>query len=603
VTVMTRAVRTLVVWCPDWPVAAAGHPASAPVAVVHANRVVACSAAAREDGVTRGLRRREAQSRCPALLVVEQDLGRDARAFEPVVAAVEVFTPRVEVVRAGVVAMATRGPSRYFGGDQALAAKVVAAVDAVLEPRSAPGCRVGVADGPFAAELAARGTPGGPLGVTGPAAGAGAAGAARAVTVVPAGSSAAFLAPLPVTVLDRPELADLLARLGLGALGNLAALPAGTVLARFGTEGVLAHRLARGLDERPLAVRIPPPDFTVTVELDPPAERVDTAAFAAKAMADELHERLAGQGLACTRIAIEAETEHGENLVRLWRHDGALTPGAIAERVRWQLDGWLSSGAATAGLTLLRLIPDEVKPDHGRQLGFWGGSAAADDRAARALARVQGMLGPEGVLTAVVGGGRDPADQVRLVPWGDPREPARPGAPNPDPVPAGRLASGGPDAGGFDGRPATGAHHSVKGGAIPASVSGPAGPSRATRRQPRRTMGAAANEVPPWPGHLPLPAPAVVYLPPLAVEVRDGSQQPVTVTARGLLSGGPVAVSMAGGPWIDVAAWAGPWPAEERWWDTVSARRRARLQICLEDGTAHLVARESGRWQVEATYD
>jgi protein ImuB len=94
-----------------------------------------------------------------------------------------------------------------------------------------------------------------------------------------------------------------------------------------------------------------------------------------------------------------------------------------------------------------------------------------------------------------------------------------------------------------------------------------------------------------------------VHLPPLAVEVRDRSQQPVTVTARGLLSGGPAAVSMAGAPWVDVAAWAGPWPAEERWWDTVSARRRARLQICLEDGTAHLIARESGRWQVEATYD
>ena len=250
---------------------------------------------------------------------------------------------------------------------------------------------------------------------------------AGVVTVVPAGTSAAFLAPFPVAVLDRPDLADLLARLGLRTLGDLAALPAGTVLARFGTEGVLAHRLARGLDERPLAVRTPPPDLAVTAELDPPAERVDTAAFAAKAMADELHERLAGQGLACTRIAIEAETEHGEHLVRLWRHDGALTAGAIAERVRWQLDGWLSSGATTAGLTLLRLIPDEVKPDHGRQLGFWGGSAAADDRVARALARVQGMLGPDGVVTAVVGGGRDPADQVRLVPWGDPREPARAG--------------------------------------------------------------------------------------------------------------------------------------------------------------------------------
>ncbi len=39
--------RTLVLWCPDWPVLAAeivdGVPATEPVAVLHANRVVACS--------------------------------------------------------------------------------------------------------------------------------------------------------------------------------------------------------------------------------------------------------------------------------------------------------------------------------------------------------------------------------------------------------------------------------------------------------------------------------------------------------------------------------------------------------------------------------
>jgi protein ImuB len=554
------------------------------VAVVHANRVVACSAAAREDGVTRDLRRREAQGRCPALVVVEQDLGRDARVFEPVVAAVEAFAPRVEVVRPGVVAMATRGPSRYFGGDRALTGKVVAAVDTVLTPLGAPRCRVGVADGPFAAELAARATPGSSPGQA-------------PFTVVPAGASAAFLAPFPVVVLDRPELADLLARLGLAALGDLAALPAAIVLARFGTEGILAHRLAMGLDERPLAVRTPPPDLAVTAELDPPAERVDTAAFAAKAMADELNERLAGRGLACTRIAIEAETEHGEHLVRLWRHDGALTTGAIAERVRWQLDGWLSSGATTAGLTLLRLIPDEVKPDHGRQLGFWGGSSAADDRAARALARVQGMLGPEGVVTAVVGGGRDPADQVKLVPWGDPREPAWPGV---SPAP-GIGAGAGAGAGAVASDLAAVANPAAP--AVAVAGTGAGAQDRRSRRRPRRTMGAAAGEVPPWPGRLPTPAPAAVYPSLLAAEVRDGAQQPVTVAARGLLSAAPAAVSVAGGPWVDVAAWAGPWPAEERWWDTAASRRRARLQVGLEDGTAHLIARESGRWWVEAVYD
>jgi len=542
----------LVLSCPDWPVVAAGHPARDPVAVVRANRVVACSEAARVDGVAVGLRRRAAQARCPDLVVVEHDPGLAARAFEPVMAILATFTPRVEVLAPGTAGCATRGPSRYFGGDRALAAKVAAAVDAHLATLGAPSCRVGVADGRFAAELAARSAP-----------------APSPTVVVGAGASAGFLAPMPVSVLGRPELADLLVRLGLPTLGDLAALPASAALARFGSSGLEAHRLAQGRDERPLEARTPPPDLMVTAEIDPPADRMDQVAFVAKALADELHDRLAGRGLACTQLAIEAETEHGEHQVRLWRHDGALRAAAIAERVRWQLDGWLSS--ITAGITLLRLAPEEVAPDHGRQLGFWGASAAVDDRAARGLARIQGLLGPDAVVTAVLGGGRDPAEQIRLVPWGDPREPARPGA-----AAGPRGKTGGP---------------------------GGTTPPRPASCPSRRTMGAAAGEVPPWPGRLPAPAPAEVHLRPVAVVVRDAQGAPVSVSARGEISAAPVDVVPLAGPPRRVCAWTGPWPAEERWWDAGSARRRARLQLVLDDGSASLVVLEAGQWWVEAVYD
>lgn len=510
------ATRTLVAWVADWPVVAAGRAPGEPAAVVFANRVVACSGAARAEGVVRGLRRREAQARCPGLTVLESDPGRDARAFEPVAAAVAAFAPRVEIVRPGVVAVATRGPSRYFGGDDAFAARVAEAVASAL-PAGAPTCRVGVADGAFTASLAA-----------------------RRGAVVPPGESARFLAPFPVTALDRPELTDLLVRLGLPTLGAFAALPAADVLARFGAHGAVAHRLARGLDERPLVGHDPAPDFAVQVELDPPAIRVDTAAFAAKALADELHRALATRGLACTRVGIEAETEHGERLARLWRADGALTPSAIADRVRWQLDGWVNAtaGAAdrpTGGLVLLRLVPDQVVPDDGRQLGFWGGVSEGDERAARALARVQGMLGPEAVVTAVPSGGRHPAERVTLVPWGDVREPARPSDP-------------------------------------------------------------------PWPGRVPAPSPATVFAPPLTAEVVNEVGAPVGVTGRGAVTAAPVRVSVDGGRWADVEAWAGPWPADERWWDPAARRRRARFQVVAGDG-AWLLALEGGRWWAEASYD
>ena len=330
-------VRTLVVWCPDWPVVAAGL-CAVPAAVLSAGRVVACSAAARAEGVARGLRRRQAEARCPGLAIVDHDPAADARAFEPVVVAVEAFTPEVEIVRAGVCAVATRGPSRYFGGDEALVGLVAAAVDGVV-PDGAPACRVGIADGPFAAERAA-----------------------RAGVVVPAGESASFLAGFPVATLGDADLADLFVRLGIRTLGQLAELPAPAVLARFGPQGAAAHRLARGLDERPLSARVPPLDLTVVAELDPPADRLETVAFVAKSLADRLHECLSVQCLAATRVLGEAEWEHGERLGRRWRLDGNGA-GALTERVRWQLDGWMTAGDSvverpSGGLTLLRLVPE-----------------------------------------------------------------------------------------------------------------------------------------------------------------------------------------------------------------------------------------------------
>ena len=489
-------VRTLVVWCPDWPIVAAGL-CAVPAAVLAAGRVVACSAPARDEGVARGLRRRQAEARCPGMVVVDHDPAADARAFEPVAVAVETFTPEVEIVRPGVCAVATRGPSRYFGGDDALAGLVAAAVGELV-----PVCRVGIADGPFAAERAA-----------------------RQGLVVPPGESAAFLSGFPVSTLGDVDLADLLVRLGIRTLGQLAALPAPAVLARFGPSGAAAHRLARGLDERPLAARIPPLDLTVSAELDPPAERLETAAFVAKSLADRLHEDLGAQGLTATRVLVEAEWEHGDRLGRRWRLDGngGRGAGALAERVRWQLDGWMSGGDAgrpSGGLTLLRLVPEEVRPDDGRQMGFWGGDRAVAERVARALARVQGMLGPEAVVVGVPAGGRSPGEQVQLVPWGE-RPPA----------------------------------------------------------------AAAAAAGPPWPGRIPPPSPATVHAVPVPAEVAD---------AR---------LSVAGGPWSAVTAWAGPWPVDERWWDDAAHRRRSRWQVLTADGTAHLLSQEGDRWEVEATYD
>jgi protein ImuB len=86
-------------------------------------------------------------------------------------------------------------------------------------------------------------------------------------------------------------------------------------------------------------------------------------------------------------------------------------------------------------------------------------------------------------------------------------------------------------------------------------------------------------------------------------EVVDAAGVPVTVTGRGQASAEPSRLRIAGGPWVEIESWAGPWPVDERWWDATVHRRRARWQLVTIEGSAHLLRVEHGRWWVEATYD
>jgi protein ImuB len=92
---------------------------------------------------------------------------------------------------------------------------------------------------------------------------------------------------------------------------------------------------------------------------------------------------------------------------------------------------------------------------------------------------------------------------------------------------------------------------------------------------------------------------------PAPAEVVDDSGRLVGVTGRGVATGEPCRLRIGGErrPWVDVVAWAGPWPADERWWDPAHHRRRARLQVVDREGVARLLTLESGRWSVEAVYD
>jgi len=76
----------------------------------------------------------------------------------------------------------------------------------------------------------------------------------KGLVVVPPGEEAAFLAPLPMSMLwgVGPKTQARLAELGLRTIGDLAAWPAADLEQRFGAWGADLARHARGIDDRPV---------------------------------------------------------------------------------------------------------------------------------------------------------------------------------------------------------------------------------------------------------------------------------------------------------------------------------------------------------------
>ncbi|WP_084126363.1 DNA polymerase Y family protein [Demequina sp. NBRC 110054] len=556
-----ETVRRAVLWVPDWPVVAAvaeaGLGLEAPAAVLHGRGLVAVSASARASGVRRGMRKRAAQRVCPELVILGYDEGRDAREFESVAAAAEQVVAGVEISRPGLLMIPADGAARFHGSEETLAEALVSAV-----AESGGEAQVGAADGLLAAVMAA-----------------------RVSALVPSGESADFLAPLPVdslthAVMERERRAEadtlvgVLSRLGLHTLGQLAALPAGDVLARFGPFGAWAQRMALGQDIAPPVLRRSEEDIAVEQDFEDPAERAEQLAWAAKDAAQRLDAALLAAGMRCGRVRIAARTAKGDVLERVWRTDVATRSGAfaahMADRVRWQLEGWLSGtgdGPEPAPLVSLALVAEDVVALGDEQSYLWGGSSGGDAKALRALERLQGLLGIDGVLAVAEQGGRSPRDRVHALAWGQEGEP------------------------------------------------------------PRRIEH-------PWPGRIPDPAPATVLPVPAPVQVLDAGGSPLVIDRRLAVSAPPTWVRLTADPrdarakaqhrhpssghvggdegpvWEKarpVEAWAGPWPVAERWW-APDADRRAYMQLALrtpdgEPGLAVLVAFAGGAWRLEALYD
>ena len=193
-------------------------------------------------GIHPGMKLGEALARCPRLILVPPDPAGVADAWERLLVRLESIGAEVEPERPGLVCFDASGLLRLHGSARSAAGargspeyQLHAVLDAARRALRAPA-RFGVAPSRFSAVAAA------------------ARARVRRPVILLGGREQAreFLASQPVALLRaRPALAalpDALERLGIGTLGELAALPPAAIADRFGRMGLLAHELARGGD-------------------------------------------------------------------------------------------------------------------------------------------------------------------------------------------------------------------------------------------------------------------------------------------------------------------------------------------------------------------
>jgi len=212
------------------------------------------------------------------------------------------------------------GTAHLFGGEARMARRIVA-----LLKRHGFTARVAVADTPGAAWALARYAP----------------------QICPPGAHLDALAPLPTAALRlEPRARDLLKRLGIETIGQLAALPRAPLARRFG--GTLIARLdqASGRLAEPLAPVIPPEAIAVVQRFAEPIATAEAIAHWLGVLMPRLVTALAEAGLGARLIDLVAD-----------RIDG------VPQRLRIGLARPTRDGAHLLRLIVRRI--EEIAPGYG----------------------------------------------------------------------------------------------------------------------------------------------------------------------------------------------------------------------------------------------
>lgn len=369
---------------------------------IERGRVLDCSPSAAALGVRAGMTLVQAQAVAHEARTVFDDPAADARVWGEVLDALDAASPLVEdggLGRAFVEMQGIAGDARAW----------LAAVRGALAGFDLP-LRLGLGPNRFVAQAAA----------------------GRGDGTVCGADPAAFLAPLPLEVLELPPAAaERLRLLGVTTLGELAALPHGPFVRRFGAAAAAWHDRARGRDDRPLRPRPRALRVDRTLYGEGQASSEEQVLFALRTLVGRVADDLAAAGKRAGRLVLALECEDGETRELSTRvAQPTAVPATLFELLRARLEGVV----LTSPVSGLRLAAEELAGG-AVPLSLFAAGDPDPDALGVVLARLDAALGEGKALRARVLDGPRLERRYALEPFTVETLAARGPRPEPPPLP------------------------------------------------------------------------------------------------------------------------------------------------------------------------
>lgn len=316
----------------------------------------------------------QATACAPKSAVTLDEPARNRAIWERMLDALDAASPLVEDACEGVAFLEMRGIEGGHGRWLASGRAALASDDAIHDLPVA----FAVAENKFVARAAARVHDG---------------------SIVLAGEERTFLAPLSLYALDLDEtVVERLHLLGIKTLGNLAALPHGPFVRRFGPQAARWHAHACGLDDEPIVPR--PRRLVIDASLygEGTAEREEQLLFALRTLVARVASDVAAAGKRCGFLRLQIECEDGERMVLTALLAQATSQSAtMFEMLRAKLEG-ITLHSPVVGLVL----GAERLEEGGAELSLFAGNDPDPDVVALALARLEAALGPQRALRGTI---------------------------------------------------------------------------------------------------------------------------------------------------------------------------------------------------------